>query len=107
MKKFLWFVVLVILIFSFGCDQFRYAPTEIQKQNAWIHNRTVNMAADKAGMDNASDELKSLTKLSGRQSESFVSYFGVPKEIPSTASIGDVLSDSNYEDQCNCPEDCN
>ena len=40
-----------ILVLSFstfvlcGCDSLRLAPSEQQKQNAWLHNRTAAVAA--------------------------------------------------------------
>jgi len=80
-----------------GCDSLRFAPTEAQKQNAWLHNRTTTIAADIAEDENASEQLQALTKLSELQSRAFSSYFGLPKEFPQSESSQDVLAESNFQ----------
>ena len=47
-----------------GCDSLRFAPTETQKQNAWLHNRTTIITAETAKSENSSEKLRTLTKLS-------------------------------------------
>ena len=80
-----------------GCDSLRFAPTETQKQNAWLHNRTTMIAADTAEDENASEQLQALTQLSELQSRAFSSYFGLPKEFPPSESAEDVLAESNFQ----------
>ena len=80
-----------------GCDSLRFAPTEAQKQNAWLHNRTTTIAADTAKTENASEQLQALTQLSDLQSRAFSSYFGLPKEFPRSESSQDVLAESNFQ----------
>ncbi|MDT8301901.1 MAG: hypothetical protein RQ760_10490, partial [Sedimentisphaerales bacterium] len=80
-----------------GCDSLRFAPTETQKQNAWLHNRTTMIAADTAEDENASEQLQALTQLSELQSRAFSSYFGLPKEFPPSESTEDVLAESNFQ----------
>jgi hypothetical protein len=80
-----------------GCDSLRFAPSEGQKQNAWLHNRTTAVAAETARMESASQELQALTKLSELQSRAFTSYCGLPKEYPPAETTQDILSQSNWQ----------
>ncbi len=86
-----------ICLLSAGCDSLRFAPTETQKQNAWLHNRTTTIAADTSKTENASEQLQALTQLSEVQSRGFSSYFGLPKEFPPSETTEDVLAESNYQ----------
>jgi len=79
-----------------GCDSLRLAPSEQQKQNAWLHSRTTAQAAQTARAENASEELRSLAQLSELQSRSFASYFGLPKEYPPAETTADILAQSNW-----------
>ncbi len=96
MKK-LILTSIILIVFVTGCDSFRFAPTEIQKQNAYLHQRTTKLAADTAQKESASNELQALTNLSNLQSKSFTAYFGLPKEIPDFDTIEDVLVQSNFD----------
>ncbi len=80
-----------------GCDSLRFAPTELQKQNAWLHSRTAIVAAETAGSEEASEKLRGLTRLSELQSRAFVSYCGLPKEFPQTDTAEQLLSQSNFQ----------
>ena len=80
-----------------GCDSLRFAPTEAQKQNAWLHNRTTIVAADTAGQEAASEKLQALTKLSQLQSRAFTSYYGLPKKFPQAYTTEEILSQSNFQ----------
>jgi hypothetical protein len=80
-----------------GCDSLRLAPTEVQKQSAWLHNRTTTIAADTSKAENASEQLQALTQLSELQSRAFSSYFGLPKEFPRSETVEDVLAESNFQ----------
>ncbi len=96
MKK----VLVLIVSFCFlacGCESLRFAPGEVQKQNAWLHNRTAMMAADTAGNETTSEKLQALTKLSQSQSRAFVSYYGLPRELPQADTAEDILAESNWE----------
>ena len=79
-----------------GCDSLRLAPSEQQKQNAWLHNRTTAIAADTARGEEASPKLQSLTKLSELQSRAFTSYCGLPKKYPPAETADDILAQSNW-----------
>lgn len=83
-------------IFS-GCDSLRFAPNEAQKQNAWLHNRTVLLAAETARAQDTSKELQALTQLGEVQSRAFSSYFGLPKEFPQAETVEDILAESNLQ----------
>lgn len=86
-----------ICLLSVGCDSLRFAPSEQQKQNAWLHSRTTTIAADTAKDENASEQLKALTQLSEVQSRAFSSYFGLPKEFPRSETAEDILAESNFQ----------
>jgi hypothetical protein len=80
-----------------GCDSLRFAPTELQKQNAWLHNRTAAVAADTARVEQSSQELQALTRLSELQSRSFTAYCGLPKEYPPAETVEQILSASSWD----------
>jgi len=82
---------------SAGCNSLRFAPSETQKQNAWLHNRTAMMAAQTAKADAVSDKLQALTHLSEVQSRAFSSHYGLPKEFPPAEIAEDVLAESNWQ----------
>ncbi len=78
-----------------GCETLRYAPDEVQKQNAWLHNRTAEVTSQTAVQQDTSAELQELAKLSEKQSRAFVSYFGQPAELPQADTAEDILSQAN------------
>lgn len=80
-----------------GCDSLRFAPTETQKQNAWLHNQTAIITAETAKSENTSERLQALTKLSELQSRVFVSYHGLPKKLPQADTAEDILAQSNWQ----------
>lgn len=80
-----------------GCDSLRFAPSEQQKQNAWLHNRTTTIAADTARDEQASGQLQALAEMSELQSQAFTSYFGLPKKFPQATCAEDVLAQSNRQ----------
>lgn len=80
-----------------GCDTLRLAPTEAQKQNAWLHNRTVAITAQIAREENVCEKLQALTGLSELQSRAFTSYYGLPREFPQAETAKDLLSKSKYQ----------
>lgn len=91
----------VIVCFCFlpvaGCDSLRFAPTQAQKQNAWLHNRTTAVTAEQARAEGASEKLQALSGLSELQSRAFVSYCGLPKEFPPAETAEEILLESNFE----------
>jgi hypothetical protein len=80
-----------------GCDSLRLAPSEQQKQNAWLHNRTAAVAAETARAESTSPDLQALTKLSEQQSRAFASYCGLPSEYPPAETAQDILSPSSWQ----------
>jgi len=96
MKRILMILTLLCCL-SAGCDSLRFAPTEAQKQNAWLHNRTTTITADTARVENASEQLQALTQLSEIQSRAFSSHYGLPKEFPQAETAEDVLTESNWQ----------
>jgi len=100
MKKFLTqqrVVFSVFILVVSGCDSLRLAPSEQQKQNAWLHERTATVAADTAQAEQSSHELQALTKLSEQQSRAFTSHYGLPKEFPQAETTNEILSQSNWQ----------
>jgi hypothetical protein len=96
MKKILAGLIVVVL-FAAGCNSLRFAPTEEQKENAYIHNRTAAIAADTAKDEGGSQTLQKLTKLSEVQSRAFVGFTGLPQQLPKADTTDDVLSETNTE----------
>jgi hypothetical protein len=89
--------VAMLVLATAGCDSLRFAPSEQQKQNAWLHNRTTAVAAETARAEQTSQELQALTKLSELQSRSFTSYCGLPREYPQAETTEQILADSNWQ----------
>ena len=96
MKKMLVTLILACLLLA-GCENLRFAPTETQKQNAWLHNRTAMATAETARVEASSEKLQALTQLSGLQSRAFTSYYGLPKEFPRVETAEDILAESNLK----------
>ena len=96
MKKILVTIILPCFLLA-GCDSLRFAPSEVQKQNAWLHNRTSIVAAETARTENTSEKLQALIKLSELQSRVFTSYYGLPKEFPQADTTEDILAQSNFQ----------
>lgn len=96
MKRILATVILVCGLLA-GCETLRFAPSEAQKQNAWLHNRTAQVATETARQEQASEKLQALTQLGEVQSRAFVSYCGLPKEFPQAESAEDILRESNWQ----------
>ena len=97
MKKSVVTSTAMVCLLLVGCDSFRFAPGEVQKANAWLHNRTAQMTADTAKAEAVSSELVELAALSELQSRAFVADYGVPKEFPAAATVEDVLSTSSRQ----------
>ena len=96
MKKIIT-TLLLIGFLSTGCESLRFAPSETQKQNAWLHNRTTAIAAQTARSENTSNKLQGLTNLSQLQSRAFTSYYGLPKQFPQADTAEDILAQSNFQ----------
>jgi len=89
--------VVALVACGAGCDTLRLAPSEQQKQNAWLHNRTAAVAAETAKAEQSSQELQALTQLSELQSRAFTSYCGLPKEYPPAETTAQILGESNWQ----------
>ncbi len=90
-------ILLALIFLTAGCDSLRFAPSEQQKQNAWLHGRTTALAAETARAEQSSQELQALTKLSELQSRAFTSYCGLPREYPQAETAQEVLAQSNWQ----------
>ncbi|MGB2865520.1 MAG: hypothetical protein WBC05_19475 [Sedimentisphaerales bacterium] len=80
-----------------GCDSLRFAPSESQKQNAWLHNRTAIVTAETARAEETSPTLQALTQLGEVQSRGLSAYCGLPKEFPPAETAEDILAESNWQ----------
>lgn len=80
-----------------GCGRLRLAPSETIRQNAWLHQRTAEAAAETAVAEQASAQLQSLTRLSQLQSRAFTSYCGLPDEYPPAETNEQVLAQANWQ----------
>ena len=78
MKQLAISLLLVVLCLC-GCEGFRYAATEAQRENAWLHERVCAAAAETAVDEGASPVLYGLTELAHDQSAAFVADYGLPK----------------------------
>jgi hypothetical protein len=90
-------VVVTLMTCGAGCDSLRLAPSEQQKQNAWLHNRTAAVAAQTAKAEQSSQELQALTQLSELQSRAFTSYCGLPQEYPPAETTEQILGKSSWQ----------
>jgi len=96
MTKILTALTLAVILLA-GCESLRFAPSEGQKQNAWLHNRTAAIAAEAVRSEGGSQKLQSLAQLSELQSRAFICYYGLPKEFPQAETAEDVLAESNIQ----------
>ncbi len=80
-----------------GCDTLRFAPSEVQKQNAWLHNRTATITAQTAKAENVSQVLQALTQLGEKQSQALTAYYGLPEEFPPAETAEEILAESNWQ----------
>ena len=90
------FSVKIILCFAFlvamsGCGIVRLAPSEQQKQNAWLLKETTAAAAEIAIEQEADKKLTDLVKLASRQSQAVVLDYGLPEDTPDSG-LDDLLS---------------
>ena len=88
---------LALTALATGCSTLRFAPGETQKQNTYLHHRTVQAAAIRAQTENSSETLRQLTTQATRQSDAIVAYYGLPQQLPATESIDDILDPAHQD----------
>jgi hypothetical protein len=93
----IWVILTLWCLLLVGCDSLRFAPSEAQKQNAWLHNRTATIAANTARGEDASEKLQALTGLTELQSRAFSSYYGLPREFPQASTAEDILAQASWQ----------
>ena len=96
MRKLTLTVIFALMLVT-GCDKLRLAPNEIQKKNAYLHERATKFAADTAKDESTSLQLQALTELANLQSKSYTAYFGLPSQLPESDTPQDVLLQSNFD----------
>lgn len=97
MKKVMLSITAMLMIILCSCDGLRFSVKESQKQNAWLHNRTAQLTADKAKDEDTSEQLQQLSRLSEIQSRAFVYDYGLPEVFPPTDSAEETLSQANRD----------
>jgi len=94
-----WFLTvlagLILTGITGGCSTLRFAPNEIQKQNAYLHHRTVQAAAIRAQNEDSSTMLRQLTSAAAGQSDAIMAHYGLPREIPPSQSVEEILRPEN------------
>jgi hypothetical protein len=91
------FAAVICVLSAAGCDSVRLAPSEQQKQNAWLHTRTTSAAAETARAENTSPQLQALTQLAEQQGQAFTAYYGLPEEYPPAQTTEQILSQANWD----------
>lgn len=94
LKKVLF--ICVSVLFVSGCQSFRYAASQAQKQNAYLHGRTAEMANTVALSEDVSGQLKELTSLGASQSRAFIADYGLPDDLPPAGTVEDVLAGAGF-----------
>jgi hypothetical protein len=97
MKVFFAIFFMVGVLVLGGCEGLRFSVGDLQKQNAWVHRQTAEMAVDVAEDEDCSAKLLGLTRLSERQSEAFVFDYGLPAEPMQCDSVEEMLGESNFD----------
>ena len=97
MKRIMLIMMAMLMIILCGCDGLRFPVKESQKQNAWLHNRTAQLTADKVKDEGASEQLQQLSSLSEVQSRAFVYDYGLPEVFPPAGSADQILSQANRD----------
>lgn len=97
MKKVMLSITAMLMIILCGCDGLRFPVKESQKQNAWLHNRTAQLTADKVKDEGASEQLQQLSSLSEVQSRAFVYDYGLPEMFPPAGTADQILSQANRD----------
>jgi len=81
----------VFALFICGCQ-----VDEVVRQNAYLHNKTAEMAKAVATGEEVSSDLNGLISLSALQSRAFVADYGLPDELPAASTVDDLLSESSF-----------
>ena len=97
MKFFITIFFVVGILVLGGCEGLRFSVSDSQKQNAWVHRQTAEMAADVAEDEGGSAKLLGLTQLCEKQSEAFVFDYGLPAEPMKFSSVDEMLGESNFD----------
>ena len=94
-RYFYGLIGVIFLLVVQGCGVVRLAPSEAEKQNAYLHQRTVQAAAVQAALENCTGDLKELTRKAAVQSDAIVTAYGLPDTLPATETTTDLLNAAN------------
>lgn len=72
---------LVVMTLS-GCGLVRLAPSQTQKQNAWLLHKTTTAIHQQAQQEQANEQLSALALLAQNQSQAVVADYGMPDPVP-------------------------
>ncbi|MBN2063253.1 MAG: hypothetical protein JW745_00510 [Sedimentisphaerales bacterium] len=86
-------VMLFVVMSLGGCGVVRLAPSQVQKQNAWLLYKTTAAIHQQSQQEQASEQLSDLAQLAQMQSQAVVSDYGMPESVP--ASDIESLLDGN------------
>lgn len=90
-------IAAMLMIILCGCDGLRFPVKQSQKQNAWLHNRTAQLTAERIKDEGTSEQLQQLSSLSEVQSRAFVYDYGLPKVFPPADNAEEILSQANRD----------
>ena len=85
------FIISVFVLFACGC-----AVDETVRQNAYLHNKTAEMAKVIATGEEVSNDLGGLISLSALQSRAFIADYGLPDKLPAASTVDDLLDESSF-----------
>ncbi|MBI9015775.1 MAG: hypothetical protein JEZ07_00805 [Phycisphaerae bacterium] len=95
MKKLMILIAMPLMIS--GCGNLRLAPNQDQKQNAYLHFRTTQTAAQLAHDQNYPQTMQDLTNQSVSQSSAILNYYGMPEQLPESDNAESILSQANND----------
>jgi len=89
-------ILLAAVLLTAGCvDPLRWEPSEAEKQNVYLHLKTNEAAAIAASQQKAAAPLPELTAAAAQQSAAVLAYYGLPKKLPPTETVDELLSEAN------------
>ncbi|MCK5563809.1 MAG: hypothetical protein KAJ07_01065 [Planctomycetes bacterium] len=88
--------VMAVMVMASGCEVMRFGASEMQKENAWLHNATASAVVRTAKDEGGSEKLVKLSSLGELQSRAFVFDYGLPKQMPAVSDAS-LLSQASFD----------
>jgi hypothetical protein len=77
-----------LLLAMTGCSNLRFAPTEAQKTDAYLHKETTSaIVTNYAASPSPDPNIMALCRLSDLQAGNVLAYYGIPAKLPDTNMI--------------------